>query len=68
VAIVEVTDTINVGDTIHVQGATSDFEQNVDSMQVEHEQVQEAQPGDAIGLKVKEKARDGDKVFVVEEN
>jgi translation elongation factor EF-1alpha len=67
VAIVEVTDTVKTGDRIHIQGATSDFEQDVGSMQVEHEQVQEAQPGDAIGLKVEEKARDGDKIFVVEE-
>lgn len=67
VAIVEVTDTLKVGDRIHVQGATTDFEQEVGSMQIEHEAVQEAKPGDAIGLKVNEKARGGDKVFVVEE-
>jgi len=67
VAIVEVTDTIKVGDRIHIQGATSDFEQEVTSMQIEHEQIQEAQPGQVIGLKVEQKAREGDKVFVVEE-
>jgi len=67
VAIVEVTDTLKVGDRIHVQGATSDFEQEVTSMQIEHEEVQEAESGDAIGLKVEEKARGGDKVFVVED-
>ncbi len=66
VAIVEVSDPFKVGDRIHIQGATSDFEQEVGSMQVEHESVQTAEPGQAIGLKVNEKARDGDKVFVVE--
>ena len=66
VAIVEVSDTISVGDKIHVQGATSDFEQGVASMQVEHEAVQVAESGQVIGLKVDEKTRGGDKVFVVE--
>lgn len=66
VAIIEVTDTISVGDKIHVQGATSDFEQEVDSMQIEHESVETAESGQVIGLKVDEKTRGGDKVFVVE--
>ncbi len=66
VAIVEVTDTIKVGDRIHIQGATSDFEQDVTSMQIEHESIQAAEPGQVIGLKVEEKARGGDVVFVVE--
>ena len=66
VAIVEVSDTISVGDKIHIQGATSDFEQEVGSMQIEHESVQVAEPGQVIGLKIDEKTRGGDKVFVVE--
>ena len=66
VAIVEVSDTIKVGDRVRIQGATSDFEQEVTSMQIEHEQVQEAKPGQVIGLKVDQKVREGDKVFVVE--
>ena len=67
VAIVEVSDPISVGDTLHIQGATSDFEQEVGSMQIEHEEVQTAESGQVIGLKVDEKVRDGDKVFIVEE-
>ena len=66
VAIVEVTDTVSVGDKIHVQGATSDFEQEIGSMQIEHDSVETAEAGQVIGLKVDEKTRDGDKVFVVE--
>ena len=66
VAIVEVTDTISVGNKIHVQGATSDFEQEVGSMQIEHETVETAEAGQVIGLKIDEKTRDGDKVFVVD--
>jgi len=66
VAIVEITDTVSVGDKLHIQGATSDFEQEVGSLQIEHESVETAEQGQVIGLKVDEKTRDGDKVFVVE--
>lgn len=66
VAIVEVSGTTKVGDRIRIHGATSEFEQEAASMQVEHEPVQEAKPGQVIGLKVDQKVREGDKVFVVE--
>jgi len=54
---------LEVGDTIHIKGATTDFEQEVESMQIEHEQVSKAKKGDAIGLKVKERVREGDEVY-----
>jgi len=66
VAIVEVSDTISVGDKIHIQGATSDFEQEAGSLQMEHESVEAAERGQVIGLKVDEKVRGGDKVFAVD--
>ena len=67
VAVIELSDTLKVGDTIHVKEATSDFTQKVNSMQIEHKGVEEAKKGESIGLKVKEHAREHDKVFVVEE-
>ncbi len=63
VAVIELSGAINVGDEILIIGATSDFSQRVDSMQIEHEQVNEAKPGDDIGLKVIERVRKGDEVF-----
>ncbi len=57
--------TLKVGDRIHVVGHTSDFEQTVDSMQVEHDTVEEAGPGDDVGVKVVDHAREHDKVFKV---
>jgi putative protease len=66
VAVIELTDTLKVGDEIHVQGATSDFTQKVESMQIEHENVQEANKGQSIGLKVKDRVREHDTVFKVE--
>lgn len=66
VAVIELTDALKVGDTIHVKGATSDFTQTVDSMQIEHKNVEEAKKGQSIGLKVPEHAREGDTVYKVE--
>jgi len=68
VAAIELTDgSLNVGDKIHIKGATTDFEQTVDSMQVEHEVVQEAEKGTSIGIKVKDKVRPSDEVFKITE-
>jgi len=58
-------DSLNVGDMIHIKGHTSDFQQKIESMQVEHQQVQTAKVGDVIGLKVIEHAREDDKVYKV---
>lgn len=63
VAVIELSGTIKIGDEIVVRGATSDFSQVIESMQIEHEQVNEAHSGDAIGLKVKERVRRGDEIF-----
>ncbi len=67
VGIVELSKKLNVGDTIHVKGGTSDFEQKVDSIQIEHEQVDKAKKGDVVGLKTKEKVREGDEVYKIVE-
>ena len=67
VAIVELTDAVKVGQKLHIKGATSDFTQKLESMQIDHKPVEEAKKGDSIGLKIKEHAREHDKVFVVEE-
>lgn len=56
---------IKVGDKLHFKGHTTDFEEVVQSIQVEHETIQEAKKGAEIGLKVSEKVRPRDKVFKV---
>jgi len=65
VVVINLTGALKVGDTIHIKGATSDFTQKVESMQIEHKSIEEAKKGDSIGMKVKEHARGHDKVFVV---
>ena len=67
VAVIELTDKLKKGDKIRIKGATSDFTQTVDSMQIDHKEVEEVKKGDSIGMKVAEHAREHDKVFVVEE-
>ena len=67
VAVIELSSDLSVGETIHIKGATSDFKQKVDSMQIEHEKIKEAKAGQAIGMKVKEHAREQDIVYKVKE-
>jgi translation elongation factor EF-1alpha len=56
---------LRIGETIHIRGHTTDLEQRVDSIQIEHEQVEEAKVGDAIGIKVSDRCRDGDVVYKI---
>ena len=65
VAGIDVSGQLKVGDTIHIKGHTTDIEQVVESMQIEHDQVEEVKAGDSIGIKVSERCRDGDTVYRV---
>jgi len=65
VAIVELSDKLKVGDTIAIEGKTTKFTQKVESIQIEHINVEEAGGGESIGLKVDQKVREGDKVYKV---
>jgi len=63
VAVVKLSDTLNTGDKVRIKGHTTDFEQVIDSMQVDHAKVEKAEKGKEIGMKVKERVREGDKLF-----
>lgn len=65
VGIIELSDGLKVGDTIHIKGHTSDFTQQVSSMQLEHGDIAEAKAGDAIGIKVDQKVHEQDSVYKV---
>jgi putative protease len=63
VAALSLTEPLRVGDIVHILGHSSDFKQEVTSVQIEHEPVEQANPGDDVGLKVIQKVHAHDKVF-----
>jgi len=65
VAVIALTDKLKAGETIRIIGGDTDFEQVVDSMEVEHEKIDKAKKGDEVGLKVSQKVRDGYRVYKV---
>lgn len=66
VAGVTITDgVLHKGDKIHIKGHTSDFIQDVGSMQIDNEAIDEASAGDEIGLRVSDHAREHDEVYLI---
>ena len=65
VAAIKLTAKLKVGDKIHIKGSTTDFEDTINSMQIEKKEVKEAKKGNHIGIKVPEKVRPNDTVFLV---
>ena len=65
VAIIQLSDSLKAGDSIHIKGHSSDFTQQVGSMQIEHKDVSEAKSGDLVGIKIEQKTHPNDKVFKV---
>ena len=64
VAAVEITSgTIAIGDTIKIVGATTNFEQRIESMEIDRKPIPSASAGQSVGIKVKERVRPHDKVF-----
>lgn len=66
VAALELSDFLEVGNVIHIKGHTTDFEQKVESMEVDHKNMAKAERGQGVGLKVKDYVREHDKVYRVE--
>lgn len=65
VGIIKLDAPLKVGDKIHIKGAHDDFSQSVDSIQIEHESVEEAKKGDEVGIKVIQKVHPHDEVYQV---
>jgi putative protease len=67
VAVVELKAPLTIGDRILIKGSTTNLEQVVESMQIEHKDVQRAEAGQSIGLKVKDRVRENDIVYKIQE-
>ena len=66
VAVIQLSDTLKDGDEIRIAGGEStDFTQTVESMQVDHKEIKKGKKGDEVGMKVKEKIREGYKVYKI---
>lgn len=65
VAVFKLKGAVKVGDKVKIQGHTTDFEQEITEMQVDHKEVEKAGKGDDVGVKVKDKVREGDTIFLV---
>ena len=57
---------LSVGDTIMIEGPSTSITMEVESIQIEHQSVQKATAGQNVGIKVPERARQGDKVYKIE--
>jgi len=66
VGVIALTAKLQVGETLHFRGATTDFQQEIASMEIDHEKVESAGPGDEVAVKLKQRVRDGDEVYRVE--
>ena len=65
VGIIELTDALKLGDTIHIKGAHADMSFTVETLQMEHKDVDTAKSGDSVGIKVPQKVHEDDKVYKV---
>lgn len=65
VAVVELKTLISVGDRIVIKGPTTNLEQTIESMEIEHEKVTRAEAGQSIGLKVNDRVRENDTVYKI---
>ena len=65
VAVIELSGALKIGDVIRIVGGETDFTQTVKSMEIEHKKKKTAKKGESIGLKVKEKVREGYLVYKI---
>lgn len=65
VAVLNLSNDLKVGDSVHFLGRNTDFQQEIQSMQVEHQEVTEVSAGDDVAVKVSQRVRKGDSVFLL---
>lgn len=64
-AAIKLTAPLKVGDTIRITGGENEFEQTVESMQINRKEVESGKKGDEIGIIVEDRVRKGYKVFKI---
>jgi len=66
VMVIKLTDKLSVGDTIKIKRGDEEFEEKVESMQVEHENISKAKKGDEVAIKISQPTKEGAAVCKVE--
>lgn len=66
VAVLALTESVRIGDTLHFLGHSTDFKQEVTSLQIEHQPVDEAKPGAEVAIKVTQRVHPNDSIFKIE--
>ena len=62
-AVIELTEELRVSDRIYIRGHTTDFQQLVESIQFEHQSIDKAEPGQIVGVVVRQRCRKRDLVY-----
>ena len=65
VGIVKLSSELKLGDMVQFKGKATDFEQKVESMQFDHKDIDVGKKGQELGMKVAEKVKKGDEIFLV---
>ena len=65
VAVVDLKASLAVGDKVVIKGPTTDFEQLIESIQIEHENVDKAEAGESVGLQVQQRVREKDILYKI---
>ncbi len=66
VAVLALTEAIHAGETLHFLGHSTDFQQEISSLQIEHKTVEQAGPGEDVAIKVSQRVHPNDGVFKIE--
>ena len=65
VAVLALTGTIAVGDSVRFAGHSGEFQQQVTSLQIDRKEVTSAKQGDDVAIKVVQKVHEHDRVYKV---
>jgi U32 family peptidase len=65
VAAIRLSDVMKPGDKISIEGSHTNFEQVLDSIQIDRKDIPEARAGDEVGIKVQDRVREGDTVYKI---
>lgn len=65
VGIIKTDEEIKIGDKVQFKGKTTNFKQQISEMQFDHQSIQSAKKDQEVGIKVEQKVREGDELFLV---